>query len=139
MATLTIHNIPDDLLKKLERSAKENRRAVDEEAVAWLSQVETPKDDPYRIMPSRFTSPLKPEEFVEYTDELKNKLKGKVWVTEEELNRAKREGRLGSETGESNIEPDTWLYIARQTRESTPDVFIGDEEELNRLKREGRL
>ena len=183
MATLTIHNIPDDLLEKLERSAKQNRRTVDEEAVLWLSRVEVPEtpeprsdedrlkgfrelrdkypdvymtdehitrgkrevrlgdceDDPYRIIPSRFTSPMKPEEFIEYTDELKNKLEGKVWITEEELNRAKSEGRLGSETGESNREPDPWLEQARALRESMPDVYIGDEEELNRFKREGRL
>ena len=138
MATLTIHNIPDDLLEKLERSASENSRAVDEEAVLWLSRVEIPEtpeprsvedrikgfrklrekypnvyitdeqitrgkregrlgdneDDPYRIIPSRFTSPMKPEEFIEYTQQLSRKLEGKVWATEEDVNRAKREGRL---------------------------------------------
>ena len=183
MATLTIHNIPDDLLEKLERSARENSRAVDEEAVIWLSRVEAPEpaeqpspedrvkgfkelmerypdvhitdeqitrakregrlgdgeDDPYRIIPSRFTSPMKPEEFIEYTDELKNKLEGKVWVTEEELNKSKREGRLGDEAVESDQEPDPWLERARKLRESMPDVYTGDEEELNRFKREGRL
>lgn len=138
MATLTIHNIPDDLLKKLERSAKENSHTVDQEAVLWLSRVEVPEtpepqsvedrikgfrklrdkypdvyitdeqitrgkregrlgdseDDPYRIVPSRFTSPMEPEEFIEYTQRLSRKLEGKVWATEEEVNRAKREGRL---------------------------------------------
>lgn len=183
MATLTIHNIPDDLLKKLERSAKENSHTVDEEAVLWLSRVElteTPEpqsaedrirgfrelmerypdvhitdeqisrakgegrlgdseDDPYRIIPSRFASSMKPEEFIEYTQRLSRKLEGKVWATEEEVNRAKREGRLGSETGESNREPDPWLEQAKTLRESMPDVYLGDEEELNRFKREGRL
>ena len=181
MATLTIHNIPDDLLKKLEHSARENSRAVDEEAVIWLSSVEATEpaeqpspedrirgfrklqerypdvhitdeqitrakregrhgdseDDPYRIIPSRFADSMKPEEFIEYTDELKNKLEGKVWVTEEEVNQAKREGRLGDEA--TDQEPDPWLEIARKTRESMPGVYITDEEELNRFKREGRL
>ena len=138
MATLTIHNIPDDLLKKLERSAKENSHTVDEEAVLWLSRVEVPEtpehrsvedrikgfrklrdkypdvyitdeqitrgkregrlgdseDDPYRIIPSRFADSMKPEEFIEYTQQLSHKLEGKVRATEEEVNRAKREGRL---------------------------------------------
>ncbi len=183
MATLTIHNIPDDLLKKLERSARENHRTVDEEAIIWLSCVEIlgnpevqsaedrikgfrelrekypdvyitdeqitrakregrlgdGEDDPYRIIPTRFASPMKPEEFIEYTEGLKNKLEGEVWMTEEELNQAKSDGRLGSDTGKTNREPDPWLEIARQHRESMPNVFIGDEEELNRFKREGRL
>ena len=171
MATLTIRNIPDDLLEKLERSANKNRRALDEEAVIWLSHVEVPEtpeprssddtleelrdkrpdahitrsaregglgyieDDSYMIIPS----PMESEEFIEYTQRLNRNLKGKVWVTEEELNRSKSEGRLGSETGESNREPDPWLERARALRESMPDVHIGDEEELNRFKREGRL
>ena len=43
MATLTIHNIPDDLLEKLERSAKENSHTLDQEVVLWLSRVEVPE------------------------------------------------------------------------------------------------
>ena len=138
MATLVIHDIPDDLLKKLEHSARENRRTVDQEVVLWLSRVEVPEipeprsvedrikgfrklrekypdvyitdeqitrgkregrlgdseDDPYRVIPSRFASPMKPEEFIEYTQQLSRKLEGRMWVTEEEVNRGKREGRL---------------------------------------------
>lgn len=183
MATLVIHDIPDDLLEKLERSARENGRAVEREAVVWLSQIQVlspldrptteemirsfrelrnrypdsyvteedvtrgkregrlgdSEDDPYRIVPSRFASPMKPEEFIEYTQQLSRKLEGKVWVTEEEVNRAKREGRLGDEAVKTDQEPDPWLEIARQTRESMPGVHITDEEELNRFKREGRL
>ena len=33
MATLTIHNIPDDLLEKLEKSAHGNGHSVEEEAM----------------------------------------------------------------------------------------------------------
>ena len=208
MATLTIHNIPDDLLEKLERSAKGNSHTVDEEAVLWLSRVEIPEtpepqsaedrirgfrelmerypdvhitdeqitrakregrlgdseDDPYKIVPSSSHLQMKPEEFIEYTQQLSRKLEGKVWVAEEDMNRAKSEGRLGededyayriiptksadpttpehrleSNTGESSREPDPWLERAKALRESMPDVYIGDEEELNRFKREGRL
>ena len=132
MATLTIHNIPDDLLEKLRRSARENGRDIEKEAVVWLSRIEDPHspevrpkeemlksfrelsdhypneritraeregrlgdcEDPYRIVPSRFTSLMKPEEFIEYTQRLSRKLEGKVWATEEDVNRSKREGRL---------------------------------------------
>ena len=118
MATLTIHNIPNELLKKLERSAHENRRAVDEEAVLWLSRVETPasqevqsadEDYAYRIIPTKSADPTKPEH------------------------------RLESNASESSREPDPWLERAKALRDSMPDVYIGDEEELNRFKREGRL
>ena len=128
MATLVIHDIPDDLLKKLERSARENGRAVEREAVVWLSQIQAP-------------SPLdRPttEEMIRNFRELRNRYPDS-YVTEEDVTRGKREGRLGDEIVESDQEPDPWLEIARQTRESMPGVYITDEEELNRFKREGRL
>ena len=40
MATLTIHNISDDLLEKLEHSARENGRTVEEEAMQWILSAE---------------------------------------------------------------------------------------------------
>ena len=128
MATLTIHNIPDDLLKKLERSARENNHTVDEEVVAWLSQIQVPSPH------DRSTT----EEMIRNFRELRNRYPDS-YVTEEDVTKGKREGRLGDEIVESDQEPDPWLEIARQTRESMPGVYIGDEEELNRFKREGRL
>ena len=145
MATLTIHNIPDDLLERLKRSAMERGLSVEDEAVRRITSTSFPtakhgdgetiaKQEPdpwlerarklresmpdvyigdeeelnrfkregrlseygsaYSIAPSRFSSPMKPEEFIEYTQQLSRKLEGKVWATEEEVNRAKREGRL---------------------------------------------
>lgn len=124
MATLTIHNIPDDLLKKLEHSARENRRTVDQEAVLWLSRVEFPETLEPRSVEDRLRG------FRDLTDRYPD-----VHMTDEQITRAKRKGRLGDET----VESDPWLEIARQTRESMPGVYIEDEEELNRFKREGRL
>ena len=153
MATLTIHNIPDDLLQKLERSANENRRTVDQEAVLWLSRVEVPETP----------EPQSVEDRIKGFRKLRDKYPD-VYITDEQITRGKREGRLGdgeddpyriippkptdpttpehrleSNTSESSREPDPWLEIARKHRESMPDVYIGDEEELNRFKREGRL
>ena len=129
MATLTIHNIPDDLLKKLEHSARENDRAVEQEAVIWLSQIQAP--------PSPDRRPTT-EEMIRNFRELRNRYPDS-YVTEEDVTRGKREGRYGGASGESIQEPDPWLERARKHRESMPDVYIGDEEELNRFKREGRL
>jgi plasmid stability protein len=128
MATLVIHDIPDDLLKKLEHSARENGRAVEREAVVWLSQIQ---------VPSTLDRPTT-EEMIRSFRELRNRYPDS-YVTEEDVTRGKREGRLGDEIVESDQEPDPWLKRARKLRESMPDVYIEDEEELNRFKREGRL
>ena len=128
MATLTIHNIPDDLLKKLERSAKDNGHAVEQEAVIWLSQIQAP---------SSMDKPTT-EEMIRSFRELRNRYPDS-YVTEEDVTRGKREGRYDDEASESIQEPDPWLERAKAFRESMPDVHIGDEEELNRFKRQGRL
>ena len=130
MATLTIHNIFDDLLKKLQRSARENGRAVDKEAIMWLSRVEVP--DTPEIQST--------EEMLKNFRELRNRYPDS-YVTDEEITRAKHAvpPPLEDEVGEPSQQPDPWLERARALRESMPDVYIGDNEELNRFKREGRL
>ena len=82
MATLTIHNIPDDLLKKLERSACENKRTVDEEAVIWLSSIEAP--EPPEKPPAKQII----KELREFRKQTSN-----IYLTDETLNRAKCAGR----------------------------------------------
>ena len=82
MATLTIHNIPDDLLKKLEHSAVENHRTVDEEVVIWLSQVEAPEP------PERSSAKQVIEELREFRKGISH-----IYATEKDLNKAKRDGR----------------------------------------------
>ena len=83
MASLTIHNIPDDLLKKLEHSALENNRTVDEEAVNWLSTIEV-RDPPEKPPAKEIIKELR--EFRKQTSH--------IYVKEEDLNRAKQDGRL---------------------------------------------
>lgn len=128
MATLTIHNIPDDLLKRLEHSAKENGHTVEQEAVIWLSKIQA------SFSPERPTT----DEMIRNFRELRNRYPDS-YVTEEDVTKGKREGRYGYESDEAIQEHDPWLERARALRESMPDVYIGDEEELNRFKREGRL
>ena len=128
MATLTIHNIPDDLLKKLEKSAHENGRSVEEEAMQRILSTRFPRDERER------------EALMQRIRENRRKMAEEgFWTTEEEVNRFKREGIHSDTTGESNEKPDPWLERAKAIRESMPGVFITDDEELNRFKREGRL
>ena len=84
MATLTIHNIPDDLLKKLEKSAHENGRSVEEEAMQRILSTRFPRDERER------------EAVIQRIREHRRKLaEAGVRITDdEELNRFKREGRL---------------------------------------------
>ena len=128
MATLTIHNIPDDLLKKLEKSAHENGRSVEEEAMQRILSTRFPRDERER------------EALMQRIRENRRKMAEEgFWTTEEEVNRSKREDIHSDTTGESNEKPDPWLERAKAIRESMPGVFITDDEELNRFKREGRL
>ena len=128
MATLTIHNIPDDLLKKLEKSAHENGRSVEEEAMQRILSTRFPRDERER------------EALMQRIRENRRKMAEEgFWTTEEEVNRSKREDIHSDTTGESNEKPDPWLERAKAIRESMPGVLITDDEELNRFKREGRL
>ena len=128
MATLTIHNIPDELLKKLEKSAHENGRSVEEEAMQRILSTRFPRDERER------------EALMQRIRENRRKMAEEgFWTTEEEVNRAKREDIHSDTTGESKEKPDPWLERAKAIRESMPGVLITDDEELNRFKREGRL
>ena len=128
MATLTIHNIPDDLLEKLEKSAHENGRSVEEEAMQRILSTRFPRDESER------------EALMQRIRENRRKMAEEgFWTTEEEVNRAKREDIHSDTTGESKEKPDPWLERAKAIRESMPGVLITDDEELNRFKREGRL
>ena len=128
MAKLTIDNISDDLLKKLEKSAHENGRSVEEEAMQRILSTRFPRDERER------------EALMQRIRENRRKMAEEgFWTTEEEVNRSKREDIHSDTTGESNEKPDPWLERAKAIRESMPGVLITDDEELNRFKREGRL
>ena len=78
MATLTIKNIPDELYKELKQRASDNRRSINSEVI-------------YRLERS-FTYKPSPEEIMEDIRLLRESLTN-VYVTEEDLQRAKNEGR----------------------------------------------
>ena len=128
MATLTINNISDDLLEKIERSARERGLSVEDEAIRRILSTSFPLNESER------------EELMERIRENRRKMAEKgIWITDEEVNRAKREGIHRDAAGKSSVESDPWLERAKAIRESMPGVFITDDEELNRFKREGRL
>ena len=132
MATLTIHNISDDLLEKLERSAMERGLSVEDEAIR-------------RILSTKFAlNEREQAELMESVRKNRRKMAEEgIWLTEEEITRAKHDVSYpyppDYKASESSQQPDPWLERARALRESMPDVHIGDDEELNRFKREGRL
>lgn len=78
MATLTIKNIPDELYEKLKMAAKINRRSINNEMIVIIEQaVYPPKMDVGELLAQ--------------TRLLREQLS--VYVTDEELNQAKNEGR----------------------------------------------
>jgi len=79
MATLTIKNLPDEIYAALSKTAKRNRRSINSEAIVQLEN----------SMRERSID-------VEKTLERVRKLRAKypnVWLTDEDLNFAKNEGR----------------------------------------------
>lgn len=53
MATLTIRNLPDELHARLKEQAKRNRRSLNQEVIAELSEIEAVTDEEARIERSR--------------------------------------------------------------------------------------
>lgn len=132
MATLTLYNISDDLLEKLERSAIERGLSIEDEAIR-------------RILSTKFAlNEREREELMKSARKNSHKMVEEgVWITEEAVTRSKHDVTYpyppDYKTSEPSQQPDPWLERARALRESMPDVHIGDDEELNRFKREGRL
>ncbi len=77
MITTTIKNIPDSLYETLKRTAERNRRSINQQVIVSLEDA------------------LKKETVAELDqriDEFRRSL-GDVWITDEEINAAKRDGR----------------------------------------------
>lgn len=79
MATLTIKNLPDELYAALSRTAKQNRRSINSEAIIQLEHL---LDKGRRDI----------EAELEEIRRLRKKTKG-LWLTDKILERAKNEGR----------------------------------------------
>jgi antitoxin FitA len=80
MATLTIKNVPVKLHRRLKQSAAEHRRSLNSEVISCLE----------RVLISRR---IDPEEFLTRARVLRDRTP-RLHVTEEDLRRAKDEGRL---------------------------------------------
>jgi plasmid stability protein len=80
MATVTLKNVPDDLVRLLKEEAKQNRRSLNQEALARLE--------------SSLGAPRRSgDETVKALRRLHKRLAGLPSLTDAFLNRAKTEGR----------------------------------------------
>lgn len=79
MATITVKNIPDDLYEELKERAAVHRRSINSEIIVCIE----------RTVRSRR---IDPEAVIAEARLIRERL-GDLWVTEEEITQAKREGR----------------------------------------------
>ena len=80
MATLTIKNLPDEIYAALTRTAKRNRRSINNEAIVVLERSINQIDHDV-------------EQTIQRLRELRAK-NDSVWLTDKDINFAKNEGRL---------------------------------------------
>jgi plasmid stability protein len=80
MPTLTLKKVPARLHARLKRQAAEHRRSLNQEAIECLDKTLPPE-------------PLDPEKFLAEIRAFRERNQ-KIYVTQKELNRAKRWGRL---------------------------------------------
>lgn len=78
MATITLKGIDDQLLDRLKKMAKSNRRSLNQEIIFRLEE----------LVPTR---PLNFEEVMELVEKTRPRMKGKL--SEEEIDQAIKEGR----------------------------------------------
>ena len=78
MASVTLKGLPRPLHLALKKRAEQNRRSLNREILATLESALTPRSRPV-------------EELLKEAREFRSRLK--IWVTEVQVNRCKREGR----------------------------------------------
>ncbi len=78
MPTITVKNIPEDVYERLKEQAKRNRRSINSEIITLMERA---------VMSYR----IDPEEILESARVIRESLN--FVATEEEINRAKNEGR----------------------------------------------
>ena len=92
MPTLTITNIPEELMEKIERRASVNGHAVEVEALFWLQSAEN-----RRVVPNmpHITRKRTPEEEAELDRKIRRFRESipMIHTNDDEINRYKREGR----------------------------------------------
>ena len=80
MPSITVKNIPPELYERLKQSAKANHRSINSEIIACIESM---------VYPRR----IDPEQYLAEARRLREKF-GSYVVTDEEIDQAKREGRL---------------------------------------------
>ena len=92
MPTLTITNIPEELMEKIERRASVNGHPVEVEALFWLQSAEN-----RRVVPNmpHITRKRTPEEEAELDRKIRlfRESIPMIHTNDDEINRYKREGR----------------------------------------------
>jgi antitoxin FitA len=83
MASITLSNVPEDLYRRLAERAESHRRTVEDEVLQCLDAV-VPRGGPRRSADVDATL----EELRRFRESL-----GPIFLTEDDLQRAKREGR----------------------------------------------
>lgn len=81
MASITLSNVPEDLYRKLAERAESHRRSLEAEALECLDAA----------VGSR--SPESVERVIEDLRRFRESLNGRVYATEDDLRRARDEGR----------------------------------------------
>ena len=93
MPTLTITNIPEELMEKMERRASVNGHPVEVKALFWLQSAEN-----RRVVPNmpHITRKRTPEEEAELDRKIRRFQESipMIHTNDDEINRYKREGRL---------------------------------------------
>jgi plasmid stability protein len=74
MATLTLKNVPDELVTRLKAEAARNRRSLNQEAIARLE-----------ASARRRASPGATRRMIEEGRALRKELEGRIWATDEEV------------------------------------------------------
>ena len=80
MPNITVRNIPEDIYEKIKQNAIANKRSINSEILYGLEQNYS------KSQPDKTT-------ILQNVRQLRAKTKGKIYLTEAEINRAKSEGR----------------------------------------------
>jgi antitoxin FitA len=81
MATLTVEDFPDALYAALKNSADRHGRSINEEAIAQLDVM------------LRVRDPAEKKRMLTQMRAFRKRLEGKIWLTEEDVDRFINEGR----------------------------------------------
>jgi plasmid stability protein len=82
MATLTLKNVPEELVARLKREAAKNRRSLNQEVISRLEETSRSRPDPAAV-----------RQALEQSRASRKQFEGRIWVTDEELDEMINTGR----------------------------------------------